>query len=110
MHRQCKIKDCKVHGCQRLSGKAPFSLDWQAQSHQSVTTCIFPAELSETWYQLLKRKWPGGVRDAGLKDLAQLKKLMSRNLGNTAVTDAGVEELQKALPDCRIYKYEQKRR
>lgn len=42
------------------------------------------------------------VMDAGLKELAKLKNLTSLCLCDTAVTDAAVEELQKALPKCFI--------
>jgi len=44
------------------------------------------------------------VTDAGLKDLAPLQGLKTLLLGDTKVTDAGVAELQKALPDCKIYR------
>jgi len=44
-----------------------------------------------------------GVTDAGLKDLATLKDLRELRLADCkGVTDAGVAELQKALPDCKI--------
>ena len=43
-----------------------------------------------------------GVTDAGLKELAALKGLQTLNLVLTKVTAAGVAELQKALPDCKI--------
>ena len=42
------------------------------------------------------------ISDAGLKELAKLKKLKFLSLVNTQVTDAGVAELRKALPNCRI--------
>src|SRR5438552_3649349 len=42
------------------------------------------------------------VTDAGLKDLAAFKSLTRLNLENSLVTDAGVEELKKALPKCTI--------
>ena len=46
-----------------------------------------------------------GVTDAGLKDLAGLKGLKELILLNsTEVTAAGVAELKKALPDCKIYR------
>jgi len=42
----------------------------------------------------------GGVNvtDAGLKELARLKTLRLLYIANTPVTDAGVQELQNALP------------
>ena len=42
------------------------------------------------------------MTDAGLKELAGLKSLQSLNLHSTKVTDAGLKELQKALPGCII--------
>jgi hypothetical protein len=48
---------------------------------------------------------PGtGVTDTGLKHLATLKNLKLLNLYYTKVTDAGVAELQKALPQCDIWR------
>jgi Leucine-rich repeat (LRR) protein len=44
----------------------------------------------------------GQVTDAGLKELAGLTSLQSLNLARTKVTKAGVEQLKKALPECRI--------
>jgi hypothetical protein len=44
------------------------------------------------------------VTDEGLKELAPLKNLTILDLLGTAVTDAGVKELQKALPKCEIRK------
>ena len=43
------------------------------------------------------------ITDEGLKELAKLQKLTSLGLYNTKVTKAGVAELRKALPNCRIY-------
>jgi hypothetical protein len=42
------------------------------------------------------------VTDAGLEELAGLKGLTWLILGNTNVTQAGVRDLQKALPTCKI--------
>jgi Ran GTPase-activating protein (RanGAP) involved in mRNA processing and transport len=42
------------------------------------------------------------VTDAGLKELASLKNLSKLDLSDTQVTDEGLKELQKALPNCRI--------
>ena len=42
------------------------------------------------------------VTDAGLEHLKGLTKLVSLTLLNTKVTSAGVQDLQKALPNCKI--------
>jgi hypothetical protein len=43
------------------------------------------------------------VTDMGLKELNELKQLKELILvGCMNVTDAGVKELQKALPECKI--------
>ena len=44
------------------------------------------------------------VTDAGLVHLWGLSKLLTLGLGETKITDAGVAELQKALPNCKIFK------
>jgi len=43
------------------------------------------------------------VTDAGLMNLRDLKQFQWLDLDGTKVTDAGVAELQKALPNCRIW-------
>ena len=40
--------------------------------------------------------------DACLKEAAKLQQLEELNLNNTQITAAGVAELQKALPKCKI--------
>ena len=45
--------------------------------------------------------WYTGITDAGLKELAELKSLQVLNLPSL-VTDAGVAELQRALPTLKI--------
>lgn len=42
------------------------------------------------------------VTDAGLKELVTLEGLKELDLVGTKVTDAGVADLQKALPNCKI--------
>jgi hypothetical protein len=42
------------------------------------------------------------ITDAGLKDLEKLQKLNGLALLGTKIIKAGVAELQKALPKCRI--------
>ena len=44
------------------------------------------------------------LTDAGLVHLKGLAKLQTLDLVGTKITDAGVADLQKALPDCKIYK------
>ena len=42
------------------------------------------------------------VTDAGLLQLRALKNLESLRLNDTDVTENGIEELRKELPDCKI--------
>ena len=44
------------------------------------------------------------ITDAGLVHLKGLTNLQTLNLGGTKITDAGVADLQKALPNCKIYR------
>ena len=44
------------------------------------------------------------MTDAGSKELSGLNDLAELDLSGTQVTDAGVKELQRALPNCRIGK------
>lgn len=43
------------------------------------------------------------VTDAGLGHLKGMTKLRELHLGNTQVTEGGVNELKKALPNCKVY-------
>ena len=43
-----------------------------------------------------------GITDANLQQLKQLVNLKELSLDDNQVTAAGVAELQKALPDCKI--------
>jgi internalin A len=43
------------------------------------------------------------VTDTGLKELAAIKQLRFLHLNETKVTDKGVEELKKALPECSFF-------
>jgi len=43
------------------------------------------------------------VTDAGLENLKGLTRLQSLYLWGTEVTDAGMQGLQKALPNCSIH-------
>src|SRR5262249_62323112 len=43
-----------------------------------------------------------GVTDSGLAHLKGLKNLVRVRLGKTQVTDEGVSELRRALPDLRV--------
>lgn len=44
------------------------------------------------------------ITDAGLAPLKELKQLQILSLRNTQVTEDGVKELQRALPNCEIYR------
>ena len=44
------------------------------------------------------------ITDAGLVHLKGLTNLQELDLSRTRTTDAGVAELQKALPNCKIEK------
>jgi len=56
----------------------------------------------------LKKLWLQDtvVSDAGLKHLKTLVNLETLMLQQTGVTDEGVEELQQALPNCKIARCE----
>ena len=43
------------------------------------------------------------ITDVGLKELVKLQELKELWLGSIKITDAGLAELQLALPDCEIY-------
>ena len=43
------------------------------------------------------------ITDAGLVHLKGLTKLEVLSLYGTKITDAGIQELKKALPDCKIF-------
>lgn len=61
------------------------------------------AEISQfgelTWLVLMDTK----LTDAGLRHFHRLKKLGRLDLERTAVTDVGVAELKRVLPDCRVF-------
>ena len=42
------------------------------------------------------------ITDAGLKEVAKLKKLENLTLNSAKIPDAGLAELKKALPKCVI--------
>jgi len=42
------------------------------------------------------------VTDAGLEELPAFKKITTPSLNKRHMTDAGVRELQKPLPKCKI--------
>ena len=44
------------------------------------------------------------ITDAGLVHLKGMTNLQSLDLGGTKITDAGVADLKKALPNCEIEK------
>ena len=46
----------------------------------------------------------GSITDAGLVHLKGLTNLQTLNFSGTKVTDAGVAQLKKALPNCKIEK------
>ena len=52
--------------------------------------------------QQLNLMFPAQITDEGLKEMAKLQKLEWLSLTGTKVTEAGVAELKKALPNCRI--------
>src|SRR5262249_11425215 len=55
--------------------------------------------------ELQRLSFSSRMTDTGLKELAGLKSLQTLTLDQTTqVTDAGVRELQKALPNCKIIK------
>jgi len=50
----------------------------------------------------LNLHWQKKVTDAGLEHLKGLERLRHLDLRGTKVTDGGVENLQRALPNCKI--------
>ncbi len=54
----------------------------------------------------MQRLFLGGtqITDKGLKKLAVLTNLLEIQLGGTQVTDKAMEDLQKALPECKVYR------
>ena len=54
------------------------------------------------------RRWTSaglpGLTDTGVKELAGMKQMQTLYLFGTAVTDAGVADLKKALPGAHIVK------
>ena len=44
------------------------------------------------------------INDDRLENLDALTQLQGLELGKTKVSEAGVEKLQKALPNCKIYR------
>ena len=55
-----------------------------------------------TRLQLLNLHRTPAITDAGLQHLKGLTQLQKLDLANTKVTDAGVKDLQKALPKLEI--------
>ena len=51
---------------------------------------------------LKELRLPKQITDAGLVHLKGLTKLESLDLSRTKITDAGIAELQQALPNCKI--------
>ena len=45
------------------------------------------------------------ISDKGIPDLANLKSLEQLEIYDTMITDEGVEQLQAALPQCRIVRH-----
>jgi Leucine-rich repeat (LRR) protein len=52
--------------------------------------------------EMLNLDGNGQITDAGLKELFGLTSLQSLNLAGTKVTEAGVDRLKEALPECKI--------
>jgi len=44
------------------------------------------------------------INDDRLENLNALTQLQGLELGKTKVSEAGIEKLQKALPNCKIYR------
>ncbi len=82
--RDCKnLKILNLHWCKTFTDKdVPILLDWPALSELILDGT--------------------GVTDAGVAQLAALKKLRSLRLRKTQVTMTGVEKLAKVLPGCKI--------
>ena len=95
------------------------SITWK-ESLLSVSMVTSSFATGQTWESsggnkfpslLLTPKWraqeswlePHPNHRRGLKDVAKMKQLTDLFLSDTKITKAGVAELQKALPKCKIY-------
>jgi Leucine-rich repeat (LRR) protein len=79
-------------GCERLS--------WLGLSYTGVSDngMRHLAALSLTRLDLKGTK----ITNAGLQHIARIKSLRTISLANTRVTDTGVTEFQRALPNCKV--------
>jgi len=88
-------------GLAHLAGMVNLQTLWLAFTHVSDAGLVHLAGLRGLTDLSLARTQ---VTDSGLVHLAGLTKLKSLHLGETQVTDAGIAELQKALPNCEIFR------
>lgn len=77
----------------------------------NLETLVLPTQITDEGLvhlrgltKLVSLSISGEISDAGLAHFKGLTKLRKLRLLNTQVTDTGVAELQKALPDCKIFR------
>ncbi|HEX7377721.1 MAG TPA: hypothetical protein VF278_11445, partial [Pirellulales bacterium] len=81
---------------------APAALVWFGAG-KSKGADRYAAALSKQRHLHGVAFWQSDLTDAGLEHLKHLPALTSLDVQDTKVTAAGVEALQKALPDCKVF-------
>ena len=108
--RCCEWKDESVAAIEGFGGTVIFVQDKKFPVRNPIGVDLSGADISDKSLSHIK---PLGnleavnlsntkVSDSGLVYLRGLKKLKTLNLKTTSVTDMGVNDLQAALPDCKI--------
>jgi len=81
-----------LHALIEASARRPADLPHYASSPRPTLAAeVFALDLADT-----------SVSDIGLKELVDLTNLAELNVSNTKVTAAGVAQLRKAVPNCKV--------